>query len=74
MEILAALCEEPRGPTRLAQACNLNYGRIQSFVAPLEAKGLVRRESRDGQDVLLVTESGYAVYRDWLAVWRRLPL
>jgi predicted transcriptional regulator len=74
MEILAALSEEPRGPTRLAQACNINYGRVQNFIAPLEAKGLIRKDSRDGQDVLAITEAGYALYRDWLAVWGRLPL
>jgi predicted transcriptional regulator len=74
MEILAALSEEARGPTRLAQACNVNYARIQNFTAPLEAKGLIRRESRDGQEVFVITEQGYALYRDWLEVWRRLPL
>ncbi len=74
MEILAALFEESRGPTRLAQACNVNYGRIENFTRPLEEKGLIRRETSGGQEVFVVTDSGYRLYLEWLDVWKRLPL
>lgn len=74
MEILAALLEEPRGPTRLAQACNVNYGRIDNFTKPLEERGLIRRENSGGQEVFIITDAGYRLYQDWLEVWRRLPL
>jgi predicted transcriptional regulator len=74
MEILASLFDSPKGPTRLAQACNLNYTRIGSFVGPLVEKGLIRPGMTEGQEVFSITEEGYKVYRDWLEIWRRLPL
>ena len=74
MEVLASLCEGPRGPTRLAQACNVNYGRIGNFTGPLEERRLIRRETRGGQEVFIITQSGMELYEDWLKVWRRLPI
>ena len=74
MEILSSLIAEPMGPTRLAQACNVNYGRIAGFTGPLLEKGLIRTEVRDGQEVFAVTDEGYRVYADWVEIWRRLPL
>lgn len=75
MEILASLFESPKGPTRLAQACNVNYGRIGGFVDPMVEKGLIRSESAGGQErILWITDLGYQVYRDWLEIWRKLPL
>ena len=74
MEILASLFESPKGPTRLAQACNINYGRIANFTGPLLQKGLIRTEAREGQEVFVITDEGYALYKQWLEIWRRLPL
>ena len=74
MEILASLFESPKSLTRLAQACNLNFGRIERFTEPLVGKGLVRAEQREGVKVYLITEEGFRVYSDWLEIWRRLPL
>ncbi|HZW84383.1 MAG TPA: winged helix-turn-helix domain-containing protein [Nitrososphaerales archaeon] len=74
MEILAALSASPKGPTRLAQACNVNYGRIDSFTGALVAKGLIRTGVEDGQEVFMITEEGYSVYKEWLEIWRKLPL
>ena len=74
MEILASLFESPKSLTRLAQACNVNFGRIERFTEPLLSRGLLRTEEREGNKVYLVTEEGYRVYRDWLEIWRRLPL
>ena len=74
MEILASLFEAPKGPTRLAQACNVNYGRIEKFTRPLLDRGLIRSETVDGQEVYSISDQGYTVYRDWLEIWRRLPL
>ena len=74
MEILSSLIAEPKGPTRLAQACNVNYGRIEGFTAPLVLRGLIRKGVQDGQEVFVITEEGFKVYRDWLEIWRRLPL
>jgi predicted transcriptional regulator len=75
MEILASLFESPKSLSRLAQACNVNFGRIEGFTEPLLAKGLVKFEvSEAGVKMYSVTEEGYKVYRDWLEIWRRLPL
>jgi len=38
------------------------------------AKGLIKKETRDGQEVYSITEGGYQLYKDWLEVWRRLSL
>ncbi len=74
MEILASLFEGPKGPTRLAQACNVNYGRIGNFTEPLLQKGLIRSETKEGQEIFAITGEGYALYKEWLEIWRKLPL
>lgn len=74
MEILASLAASPKGPTNLAQACNVNYGRIKGFTESLAAKGLVRVETEGGQEIIKITEAGYKVYSEWLEIWRKLPL
>lgn len=74
MEILASLFDSPKSLTRLAQACNVNFGRIERFTEPLLAKGLVKTGMSDGSRVYSITDEGYRVYRDWLEIWRRLPL
>ncbi len=65
MEILGALYEEPRGPSRLAQVCNINYARLASYLTPLEAKGFIRKETRQSQQILSLTELGHETYLDW---------
>ena len=75
MEILASLCEAPKSLTRLAQACNVNFGRIEGFTEPLIEKGLLKVETTEGGiKIYSITEEGYKVYRDWLEIWRKLPL
>jgi len=74
MEILASLFASPKGPTRLAQACNVNYGRIANFTRQLHEKGLIRSDVVDGQEVFSISDEGYRVYTDWLGIWRKLPL
>jgi predicted transcriptional regulator len=74
MEILASLFASPKGITRLCQSCNINPGRVESFTGPMLAKGLIRSEIMDGLEVFSITEEGYKLYRDWLEIWRRLPL
>ncbi|HEV2137570.1 MAG TPA: winged helix-turn-helix domain-containing protein [Nitrososphaerales archaeon] len=74
MEILASLFASPKGPTRLAQACNIQYARLQNFTGPLLAKGLVESVTVDGEQRFSITDAGYKLYKDWLEIWRRLPL
>lgn len=74
MEILASLFASPKVVTRLAQSCNVNMSRIGNFTRPMLAKGLIRSQTVDGQEVLSISEEGYKLYRDWLEIWRRLPV
>ena len=74
MEILASLFASPKVVTRLCQSCNVNVARIRALLEPLLAKGLVKSETIDGNEVFSVTDDGYRLYKDWLEVWRRLSL
>ncbi len=74
MEILASLFASPKVITRLAQSCNVNMTRIGSYIEPMLAKGLVRSETVEGQQVFSITDEGYRLYKDWLEVWRRLQV
>ena len=74
MEILASLFASPKAVTRLCQSCNVNLARIGALMEPLLAKGLVKSETLDGNEVYSVTDDGYRLYKDWLEVWRRLSL
>ncbi len=74
MEILASLFSSPKGPTRLAQSCNVQFGRLGSFTSTLLKKGLIRSAEVDGQEIFSITDEGYEVYKAWLEIWRRLPL
>jgi len=74
MEILASLFASPKVITRLAQSCNVNAGRIENFTKPMLSKGLIRSQVVDGLEVYSISDEGYRLYRDWLEIWRRLPL
>jgi predicted transcriptional regulator len=74
MEILASLFASPKGPTRLAQSCNIQFARLESYTSVLLNKGLIRAETAEGQQVFSITEQGYDLYKAWLEIWRRLPL
>jgi predicted transcriptional regulator len=75
MEILASVFDSPKSITRLAQACNVNFGRIERFTEPLIEKGLLKVEAGEGGvKMYSITQEGYKVYQDWLEIWRRLPL
>ncbi len=74
MEILASLFASPKGVTRLSQSCNVNQGRIENFIRPMLGKGLIRSQTVDGLEVFSISEEGYLLYKDWLEIWRRLPL
>ena len=48
MELLELVIREPRGPTRLAQAANLNYQRCDESIRILSERGLVASDVREG--------------------------
>jgi predicted transcriptional regulator len=74
MEILASLFASPKVITRLSQSCNVNLGRMENFIRPMLAKGLIRSQVVDGLEVFSISDEGYRLYKDWLEIWRRLPL
>jgi predicted transcriptional regulator len=74
IDILANLMDGPKGPTRLAQACNINYGRLAGFTDKMVEKGLIRRETLDQQEVLAATEDGCELYHKWSELRKSLPL
>jgi len=72
VELLAELSERPSGPTRLSRVGNLSYDTCAEILNELEAKGLVRKESKDGHDIYSTTPSGYQTLEDWNKAWERL--
>ena len=72
MEILRLLLDGPKGPTRLAQAVNLNFPKLSEFAAYLEAKGLIAKATEDGHEFYSVTPAGAEVHASWRAIWDRL--
>jgi predicted transcriptional regulator len=74
MEILASLFASPKLITRLAQSCNINLARMTALTGPMLAKGLIRTQIQEGQEVYAVTDEGYRLYMDWLEIWRRMSL
>ena len=57
-ELLRVLSTGPQRTTRLARICNVPLDRFDSYIAPLVAKGLMRKETVEGHDTFYVTEEG----------------
>jgi len=74
MEILAALFASPKILTKICQSCNINMARVDALLGPLISHGLVSTEVIDGREVYSITNEGYALYKEWLEVWRKLSL
>jgi predicted transcriptional regulator len=69
MEVLAALREGPLSPSRLAQRCNINYGRLGDTLGPLEANGWIVTETTGGQEVHVLTQEGLQTYLRYELLW-----
>lgn len=67
MEILACLDEGPKGPTRLAQACNLNYASLNRFIPALEGRSYIAKSTSLGRESLAITVEGHQLVREWMA-------
>ena len=72
VDILAALLEGPNIPTRIAQACNLNYRNFVIWANILESKGLVHRSLDQGHEVYSLTSDGHQVYQDYKKLMEKL--
>jgi predicted transcriptional regulator len=68
MEVLAALRESPLSRSRLAQRCNINYGRLDGPVDALLANGWIAREKTGNQEVHTLTEKGLEFLLKYLLV------
>ena len=56
MEILASLFASPKVITRLAQSCNVNLGRMENFIKPTLAKGLIRSTMVEGLELFSISD------------------
>lgn len=74
MQLLELLISEPRGPTRLAQAANLNYQKCEKFLGVLFANQLVGREIREGHETYSATLKGKEIFMRWDRVFEDLNL
>lgn len=74
MRLLELLIQEPRGPTRVAQAANLNYQKSEEFLTRLSARGLVASETREGREVFAATPKGKAIFMAWAKIYEELDL
>lgn len=71
MEILGLLLQGPRGPSRLAQALNLNFNKFLEFAQFLESRRFLRREVKDGHEMYFITSEGADVYNTWSEFWTK---
>jgi predicted transcriptional regulator len=71
MEILAALREGPLVPSRLAQRCNINYGRLEDELEPLIRNGWVVKDSTGDQNLRKLTQEGLKTYLSYETLWNK---
>lgn len=69
MELLDLMIQEPRGPTRLAQAANLNYRKCDEFLGILSSNQLVERAVREGHEIYSASPKGKDVYWRWAKIF-----
>ena len=61
MDVLGNLLDGPKGPTRLAQACNLTFDTMSKAVTTLIARNFVQLSVKDGHDSYSITPSGVEI-------------
>jgi predicted transcriptional regulator len=69
MQLLDLMIQEPRGPTRLAQAANLNYKKCGEFLAILSMNQLVYKDVREGRETYSANAKGKDVYWRWVKLF-----
>jgi predicted transcriptional regulator len=69
MEVLAALREGPLSPSRLAQRCNINYGRLDDELGPVKAIGWISLKTIGGQEIYSLTQEGLRTYLGYEVLW-----
>jgi len=71
MEILAALREGSLVPSRIAQRCNINYGRVEEDLGPLLSNGWVVKDTTVHQDLVRLTEEGLKTISSYESLWNK---
>jgi predicted transcriptional regulator len=74
MQILELLMEEPRGPTRVAQAANLNYQKCVEYLGILSANEFVRKDIQEGREIYSTTVKGSDIFERWNGIFEELKL
>lgn len=74
MWILELLMEEPRGPTRVAQAANLNYQKCVEYLGMLSANQFVGKDIQEGHEIYSTTAKGRDVFVRWNGIFEELKL
>lgn len=74
MELLELIIREPRGPTRLAQAANLNYQRCEEIMGGFLAKQLVLKGIEEGREKYSATPKGVELFMRWESFYEELNL
>jgi predicted transcriptional regulator len=74
MQILELLMEQPRGPTRLAQAANLNYQKCVEYLEILSANQFVGKDIQEGHEVYSATLKGKEIFLRWDGIFDELNL
>ena len=74
MHIVELLIQEPRGPSRLAQAANLNYKKCDEYLAVLLGSQLVGVEVSEGHETYFATLKGKDVFLRWERIFEDLKL
>lgn len=72
MDILGNLLDGPKGPTRLAQACNLDFETMSKFVAILLQRGLVSSIIEENRERFSITQAGVQIHRQYRGFWEVL--
>jgi predicted transcriptional regulator len=69
MKILAALREGQLNSSRLAQRCNINYGRLAKDLEPMHANGWVAKRIEGEHEVHRITDEGLNAYAQYMSLW-----
>jgi predicted transcriptional regulator len=65
LDILAALLDGPKIPTRLAQTANLSYDNLVRFATILESNKLVERKPAEGHELYFITLEGLRLHEEF---------
>lgn len=74
MQLIEILMEEPRGPTKLAQAAKLNYERLDGYMQVLFRSGLAVSEYKEGHETYSATVKGRDLYYRWAKIFEDVKL